>query len=73
MSKRKTNGYSEERQRNCMLALVRDVLSDKSVVQISYETVHGAITVTRNIPEKKSISAIGFTANFESEDEEDEE
>ena len=73
MSKRKTNGYSEERQRKCMLALVRDILSDKSVVQISYETVHGAITVTRNVPERKSIYAIGFTANFEREDEEDEE
>ena len=56
-----------------MFALVRDILSDKSVVQISYETVHGAITVTRNVPERKSIYAIGFTANFEREDEEDEE
>ena len=53
--------------------LVRDILSDKSVVQISYETVHGAITVTRNVPKRKSIYAIGFTANFEREDEEDEE
>ena len=56
-----------------MLALVRDILSDKSVVQISYETVHGAITVTRNVPERRNICAIGFTANFESEDDEDEE
>lgn len=53
-----------------MLRLVRDILSDKSVEQITFENAHG---VTRAVPEKRSVTAIGFTADIENYDEGDDE
>lgn len=72
MAKRNSYGL-EERQRRCMLRLVQDILSDKSVEQISFENAHGAISVRRAVPEKRSIYAIGFNANFEEYEESEEE
>lgn len=54
-----------------MLALVRDILSDKSVAQVTVENQHGAISVARTVPETRDVCAIGFNANFD-EDEYDE-
>ena len=74
MSNRRNNGYCfEERQRKCMIRLVRDILSDKSVEQITFENAHGAISVTRTVPERRSVTAIGFTADIENYDEGDDE
>lgn len=67
---KKTNNYDfDERQRRCMLALVRDILSDKSVEQITFENAHGAISVRRTTPERGVVHAIGFTANYEDYDD----
>lgn len=67
------NSELEERKQRCMFALVRDVLSDKSVTQVSFETVHGVILVTRarSFKPYKNVSAMGFTANYEDCDDED--
>lgn len=72
--KKRNKGNFEERQRKCMVRLVRDILSDKSIAQISFETTHGAISVTRAVPETSSVHAIGFTADYdEYEDNEEDE
>lgn len=62
--KRRNNNDFEERQRHCMLALVRDIFSDKSIEQITYENAHGSISVRRTTPEYSVVHAIGFTADF---------
>lgn len=72
MKKRHSNDF-EERQRQCMCALIRDILSDKSVTQITYENRHGSISVSREIPEMNSVHAIGFTADFDDYDDSDDE
>ena len=61
----------ERRQRECMATLIRDILSDKSITQITYETRHGAISVSRDNAPQTVTHAIGFSADFD--DYEDEE
>lgn len=67
--KRKNNNDFEERQIRCMLALVRDIFSDKSIEQITYENVHGSISVRRTTPDYSVVHAIGFTADFNDNDD----
>lgn len=61
----------ERRQRECMATLIRDILSDKSITQITYENRHGAISVRRDSTPQTVTHAIGFSADFD--DYEDEE
>lgn len=56
-----------------MFALVRDILSDKSVAQVTVENQHGAISVARTVPETRDVCAIGFTVNFDEDDYDEEE
>lgn len=71
---KKRNNYDfEERQRRCMLRLVQDILSDKSVEQITFENAHGAISVRRATPEMGVVRAIGFNADYDDYEENDEE
>lgn len=54
-----------------IIALIRDILSDKSVDSISYEDKHFILTVERNTA-KESTFAIGFTADIDGNEYEDE-
>lgn len=72
MKKRHNNDF-EKLQRECMVTLIRDILSDKSVTQITYETRHGIISVSRESAPQIVTHAIGFTADFSDYDDSDDE
>lgn len=69
MSRRREESFAE-RQRACIFALVRDILSDRSIEEITFEEVHGAVAVRRGTAKAGRLNAIGFAAQ-ESEDEEE--
>lgn len=71
--KRHNNGDFEQRQRECMVTLIRDILSDKSVTQITYETRHGIISVSRDTAPQTVTHAIGFQIGDDTADEYDDE
>ncbi len=68
---KRNKGEFEKQQRECMLTLIRDILSDKSVTQITYENRHGVISVSRDSAPQTVTHAIGFTANFNDSDDEE--
>jgi hypothetical protein len=69
---KRNNDDLDEMQAQCMLRLIHDILSDKSVTEITYESMHGgAIHVKRDKPEKSNIHVIGFS--IDSNDNNDEE
>ena len=73
MGRRREESFAE-RQRECIFALVRDILSDRSIEAVTFEDVHGALSVRRDTAKARSLDAIGFTVyNQEREDEEDED
>ena len=71
--RRQNGGDFEQMQVECMLTLIRDILSDKSVTEISYQNTHGAICVKRDKPEKSHVSAIGFQIDSDDGDDYDDE
>ena len=69
---KKRNNYDFEAMHTAnIFALVRDILSDKSIEAISYEDRHGAISIARNT-HKETTFAIGFTADIDGNDNDDE-
>jgi len=64
----------EERQRACMLAMVRDILSDRSIESVTIENAHGALSVSRSAGERErqQVEAIGFISDMCEDDESDE-
>lgn len=72
MKKRHSNDF-EKQQRECMVTLIRDILSDKSVTQITYETRHGIISVSRETAPQTITHAIGFQIGDDTADEYDDE
>lgn len=67
------NSNFERLQRECMVTLIRDILSDKSVTQITYENRYGVISVSRDSAPQTVTHAIGFTADFDDYDDSDDE
>lgn len=55
------------------VALVKDLLSDKSIEAITLETRHIVLSVARNFPEKSTTFAVGFGADIDDDDIEDED
>lgn len=70
---KRNNGNFERLQCECMVTLIRDILSDKSVTQITYENRHGVISVSRETAPQTVTHAIGFTADFNDYDDSDDE
>lgn len=70
---KRNNGNFEKLQRECMLTLIRDILSDKSVTQITYENRHCVISVSRETAPQTVTHVIGFTADFNDYDDSDDE
>ncbi len=67
-----TKAERQQQQTAGIFALIRDVLSDKSVDGIAYEDKHLSIQVTRNTG-KETTFAIGFGADIDEADEEESE
>lgn len=70
--KRMTKAERQQQQTAGIFALIRDVLSDKSVDGIAYEDKHVSIQVTRNTADKTTF-AISFGADIDEADEEESE
>lgn len=69
---KRNNGNFETMHTANIFALIRDILSDKSIEAISYEDRHGAISIARNT-HKETTFAIGFTADIDGNAEEGED
>lgn len=65
--KKRNNGDFETMHTANIFALIRDILSDKSIEAISYEDRHGAISIVRNV-HKETTFAIGFNADIDGND-----
>lgn len=70
---KRNKGNFERLQRECMVTLIRDILSDKSVTQITYENRHGVISVSRDSAPQTVTHAIGFQIGDDTADEYDDE
>ncbi len=70
---KRNKGNFERLQRECMVTLIRDILSDKSVTQITYENRHGVISVSRDSAPQTVTHAIGFQIGDDTADDYDDE
>lgn len=70
---KRNKGNFERLQRECMVTLIRDILSDKSVMQITYENRHGVISVSRDSAPQTVTHAIGFQIGDDTADDYDDE
>lgn len=68
---KRNNGNFETMHTANIFALIRDILSDKSIESISYEDRHGAIIIACST-HKETTFAIGFTADIDGNDNNDE-
>lgn len=68
---KRNNGDFEAMHTANIVALIRDILSDKSIEAISYEDRHGAISIVRNT-HKETTFAIGFSIDNDNNEENDE-
>lgn len=66
---KRNKGNFERLQRECMVTLIRDILSDKSVTQITYENRHGVISASRDSAPQTVTHAIGFQIGDDTADD----
>lgn len=72
MGRRREESFTEQ-QRECIFALVRDILSDRSIEEVTFEDVHGALSVRRDTAKGGRVNAIGFVVHDQESEDEDEE
>lgn len=67
-----TRAERERRQTEGIFALIRDILSDKSIETITFENKHCSVMATRGRRDEKTF-AIGFGADIDGADDYDED
>lgn len=69
MGRRNNREYDEEEQefrrledwqRRYMLPLIREIMSDKTILEVSIENAFGTFSISRRDPTENEVGAIGF-------------